>query len=356
MSLLKPERLSAKISRKTVWQLTKIGLAVGLAALIIAQTRPADLRALLQRVHLAWLGISFVFFWGLLGFTTLRYWLLIGRQVTLPNLFSVIILQNAISNFLAGSAGAASYVAMLKGEHQIKMTQSLASLVLARAGDLLAVWVALALSSWVLWEQIAPLRWLVLLLLVSIAGGLLALALTIALRHTFVEAIRRLMTRFHLHGNPFCQRGLQILTTLADQEPRAWSPLLEPAMLYGGLILVTTIGWAYCNTRALAIPLGLWPIVFMVSLTQLMAIIPIQVFGGLGVYDVTTMYLYGLFGITQPLVAPAVIGGRLIFYGMNLLTLLYLPLEGRLRNENQITYPNGLREVGDWRLEIGDSS
>ena len=56
-------------------------------------------------------------------------------------------------------------------------------------------------------------------------------------------------------------------------------------------------------------------------------VVPVQVFGGLGVTDITTMYLLGLFGINQPQLAATIIGLRIIFYAANLLLLLYLPLD-----------------------------
>jgi len=77
--------------------------------------------------------------------------------------------------------------------------------------------------------------------------------------------------------------------------------------------------------RAFAMPIGTWPIVFVISLTQLLAIVPIQVFGGLGVYEFTSIYLYGLFGISQSEAAALVLGIRIILSVLSLALLLYLP-------------------------------
>jgi uncharacterized membrane protein YbhN (UPF0104 family) len=64
-----------------------------------------------------------------------------------------------------------------------------------------------------------------------------------------------------------------------------------------------------------------------------MGIIPIQAFGGLGVCDVMSMYLYGLFGINQPEIAAILIGSRIIFYVVYGVMLLYIPIESWLNRK-----------------------
>jgi uncharacterized membrane protein YbhN (UPF0104 family) len=284
-------------------------------------------------VSWAWLLAGFVAFGATTWFSTRRYWILIGRQVTFPQLLSLVILQNAVSNFVASGAGAVSYVAMLRSEHRVRVSQGITSLLLAKVGDLSAVGLALALSGWVVWERIAALRGLVVALVALIAGGLLTFVLVIVLRQRFVAAARWLLHRLGLTRAPFCDRALNLLSALAEQDARGLYPLLAPVMGYSCLMLILTFAVAYWLVRAFDVPISVMPIVFMVSLTQLMAIIPIQVFGGLGVYDVTMMYLYGLFGISQSEIAPVLVGARVVFYVYNLLLLLYVPLAARLHRE-----------------------
>jgi len=85
--------------------------------------------------------------------------------------------------------------------------------------------------------------------------------------------------------------------------------------------------------RLFAVSIGAWPVLFIISLIQLLSIIPIQVFGGLGVYEVTSLYLYGLFSISRPEIVPVIISSRIYLYLLNLLLLLYLPLDSRLGRE-----------------------
>jgi uncharacterized membrane protein YbhN (UPF0104 family) len=73
----------------------------------------------------------------------------------------------------------------------------------------------------------------------------------------------------------------------------------------------------------------------MLVLAQITVIIPIQVFGGLGIYDITNLYLYSLFGFEQAQMAAVIIGIRLIFYLINALVFLYVPIQGWLQRHVQ---------------------
>lgn len=69
-------------------------------------------------------------FGGITWIYACRYWILIGRQVGFSQVFGVV-LQTAISNLIATSAGAVSYVTMLRGAHQVTLSRGIKLLLLA---------------------------------------------------------------------------------------------------------------------------------------------------------------------------------------------------------------------------------
>ena len=75
--------------------------------------------------------------------------------------------------------------------------------------------------------------------------------------------------------------------------------------------------------------------IWMMALTQLIGFIPILVFGGLGVNDITAMYLYSLLGVRQELVAPIVIAARIYLYLLNISLLPYLALGEASASDNE---------------------
>ena len=117
------------------------------------------------------------------------------------------------------------------------------------------------------------------------------------------------------------------LTAFADQEIDQSKLSIGALTGYSVLTLVTMLLFAYCSLRIFDVRIDIWPVIFVVSLTQIMTLVPIQVFGGLGLYDFTYLYLYGLFGIGGPQFAAVVVGLRICFYLTNLvlLALIVLP-------------------------------
>jgi uncharacterized membrane protein YbhN (UPF0104 family) len=68
---------------------------------------------------------------------------------------------------------------------------------------------------------------------------------------------------------------------------------------------------------------------------QFISIIPIQIFGGLGVSELTLVYLFSLFGVTQVDIPAIVVALRALFYLFNLAVLVYLPVDALL---NKLKY------------------
>ncbi|MFL5802212.1 MAG: YbhN family protein, partial [Roseiflexaceae bacterium] len=290
--------------RRAIWNMLKIALAVILIGIILSQTSTADLIALWRQISLPWLLGSVLAFYAMIWSMARRYWLLIGKSVAFPEFLSLVIVQTVVGNMIATSAGALSYVAILRSKHQIEIHQGLASLVISRLGDVLALFVALACSSWAIWPQIAVLHWLVAGLAAGLAGVLLAATLIVLLRQRFIAFVERSARLLRLDRLRITRRMIQILADLAQRDLQGPRGHLGAFIGYSALTLMLMFAFGYCNTRMFGVPIGAWSILFMLALTQIIALIPIQVFGGLGVYDLTSMYLYSLFGFGQSQIAP----------------------------------------------------
>jgi uncharacterized membrane protein YbhN (UPF0104 family) len=259
---------------------------------------------------------------------------LVDGRITFPQALGLVIVQTVTTNLVGTVAGAASYIAMLRQRYNVEVGKGIASLLLARFGDILALTVALTVSIRVLWVQLAGLRDLILLLLMAMGGFVVVFGLVFVLRARIVVRIRRVLAVLPLKRSNFVYRAADGLAGLAEQHPEQLRRLIGPFLAYSGIAQALAFGFAFCMIRLFVIPVGPWSVMFVTTLTQLMALVPIQVLGGLGVTDVTVMYLYSLFGVSQRELAPVVIGGRMVFYVLNLLLLLYLPLERRMAHDS----------------------
>jgi uncharacterized membrane protein YbhN (UPF0104 family) len=161
------------------------------------------------------------------------------------------------------------------------------------------------------------------------------------LRRQLVEIAGRILDKFHLHKKAVVRRIFAGLTAFSNQEIDQSRLSIGPLTGYSVLTLGTMLLFAYSSLQIFGVRIDIWPVIFVVSLTQIMTLVPIQVFGGLGLYDFTYLYLYGLFGIDRSEFAPVIVALRLCFYLTNLvlLALILLPrgLVTRLLLKNQIS-------------------
>lgn len=310
---------------RSVWNAAKIALALLLIGFVVHQVRVDDLVDMIVHTSLTWLLLGCLFYCGTTWFLAVRYWLLIERQVSLFRLLAVVVVQNAITNFAAGGLGAVSYVAVLRGEHELPMRRGVVSLLFAKVGDLVALFLALAASSYFLWTQIDPLHLVVLALLLFLALGLVVLLLAILCRDRLGNLACSLGARLEYKTSPLLAKIQSFLSELASLGTDTLCSCMSSLLWSSCLVTVCSAFWIYCIVQAFAIPLGWGQVVFVVSLTLLMSIVPVQVLGGLGVYEVTSIYLYGLFGVASSEAAALVVGIRILLSVLTLVSLLYLP-------------------------------
>jgi uncharacterized membrane protein YbhN (UPF0104 family) len=313
-----------------LWNIFKTILALALIGLVFSKTDLAQLAGLAGRVSPGWLLLDLVLFIALTLIKTGQYHALTGREVQYGRLLNIIILQNAVSNFVASSAGIASFLTLMKAEQGIKLRTGAASLVIAKMGDLLAVALFLALTTALAGGQVPVLRDLAILLLLGITLAVGVFLLTIFLRQRFIGLLRSVLASIHLLRLPLVQKGVEALQFLADQEDGVIFRSLRLGSAYSLVYMAVTFAWSYCNLRVFSVVIP-WNVVgFVTALMQLISWVPIQVFGGLGITETTLVYLYGSFGLPQPEMAAVSIGLRLLLYFLSLVVLAYVPLSGLL--------------------------
>ena len=333
MTVLNEVRQHQQLKKRASWPYVKIALAVGLMSLVLSQVSVKSLAATWERVSLSWFLASILAFYGSIWLMARRYWILIGRRVTFPQLLNVVLLQTVAGNLVATGVGFASYIGILRRKYRVEVSYGLVSIVLARFGDLSALLIALAFASWVVWPQIVTMHVAVVLTISCMIALIVLFSLILLLRQQLVVILARIFHKLHLDRKSFVQRVLNTLTTLSDQKIEQPGVIIGAFVGYSLLILGMMLLFAYCSLQIFAVQIDIWPIIFVVSLTQVVALVPFHVFGGLGLYDVSYLYFYGLFGIDRAEFAAVIVGLRLLFYLANFLLLFVIPLRTWLRHE-----------------------
>ena len=304
----------------------KIIFAIALTGFVLSNTDLNELKIVLANASIGWAALTFFFYVLLTLIKAFQYYFLLNEEVTYPQVLNVVVLQNAVTNFLATSAGIASYLTLFHVEYGVKVSRAAVVFLLTKIGDLIAIWILLLISSWLVWPQVTALHVPVILLLAGMGIVMVILIIAINLRQRFVEFSKAIVDRLGLSHFRIVRKGMDILQTLGDQEQASVIRKIKLVLITSSLYLAVGFLCIYSSLRIFNLKIGIPPILFSNALLQVISYLPIQIFGGLGVNEFSNMFLYGLFNIPAAVLSPVLIGSRIMFYLMNLLILLYLPI------------------------------
>ena len=171
-----------KINSSLIWNILRILLAFGLVYFVFSKTDIAELTLTLKNASLSWLFIGSGLYLLLTLLKALQYYTLLQEELTYPQVLNLVVWQNAVSNFFVSGAGVLTYITTTRMEYQLKISRSVTVFLLTKAGDLIAIWLALVISSSLVWTQIEVVQGAVLFLIAAI-GVIVALCLlTVLLR------------------------------------------------------------------------------------------------------------------------------------------------------------------------------
>jgi uncharacterized membrane protein YbhN (UPF0104 family) len=311
---------------KTILNVIKILIAVLLAGYILSKTDINTLLALHEKIVLPYLVGTFIIYASLTLLKAFRYQSMIPQRTDYPRVLNIVVMQNAISNFFANSAGIASYLALFRVEEKVKLGRSSLVLIITKLGDLFAVWAVMLICSILLWDQTIRLHG-VLVLAESIIGlGFIAFFAALFLRKPFISFFNSVLARLHLTKYAMFNQAAQIMEAFADMEQGSILRIVAIAFGLSILNFLLILVWMVLSLRVFGFQAQAWVILFVSGILQLLSFFPVSIFGGLGVTEVTSLYFYSLFGIDQAQLSAVLVGWRILFYLTNLFVLLYLPV------------------------------
>lgn len=328
------------ISMKTVssfWNLLKVILAIALLFFVFSKTNLPDLTKTLQNISVPWLTVSVILFILVTLLKALQYHILMHEKMSYFQVLNLIVWQNVVSNYLMTGAGVVTYVTMTRMEHEMKISRSMTAFLLTKIGDLMAIGLTLLFSAVLLGSQIARLQGIVWFLLFMVGALVLVFFLSVFFRQKFVFWLANLLSHTPLSGSNLVQRALDYVQSLANMDPDKVMNMLGRLFLCSLVYLGASMAWVYASYAVFHLQLEPVKFVFVSVLMQLISYIPIVVFGGLGLTETSSLYLFGVFGISQASLAPVLVGNRILFYLLNLLPLIYLPLYEILQRNKRKT-------------------
>jgi len=311
-------------NRSAFWNILKVLFAMILFGFVFSKTELHRLPALFESISIRWLIFSTFLFLSLTLLKALQYYALVREKVTYAQVLNVVILQNAVSNYLASSAGIASYLTLFRMEHDVKVSRSLITFLLVKMGDLIVLWPALFFSSLLVWSHIGAIKDITIGLLFGIGAVILVLIFTLIFRRRFILFLNSILTWSRFPQIQIIRKALDALQTFSEVELGKLSGRLTLVFLFSVGYFALSVFWYYSTFMVFNFHMDISPLVFTNVLIQLISYFPIQVFGGLGVTETGSLFLWEQFGVGQSVLAPILVGSRILFYIINLIPLIYL--------------------------------
>jgi len=317
---------SRKSGISSLWSFLKIVLALGLVIYVLSRSEPSKLISVLRNASSFWLLTSAVLYLLLTFLKALQYYVLMREKLTYPQVLNVIVWQNAVSNFFLAGAGVAAYITVTRIEHEVKISRSVTTFLLTKAGDLIAIWLVLMISSKFVWSEIGALQTPVVILLIGIGFIILFFFLTILFRQRFLSLLGGTLKWAKIPRVRLIEEAMSYLQGLANMDQNKVLNTFGMLFFYSLMYLMVSIIFIYANLAIFHVEPQVPAVMFVSALIQLVSYFPVGVFGGLGITETSALYFWSFFAIPQDVLAPALIGIRLIFYIFNLIPLIYLPV------------------------------
>ena len=313
--------------RGWVWDGFKVILALGLLGYAISITDLSEITALGSRISPIWLVYTLLTFFMMTLLKALQYNFITGGKVEYFRVLGIVVIQNALSNFVATTAGIASYMTMMGAEKDVRLGKATLSFFIVKMADLIAVLILLVFSLIMSWP-VPNSIWRVLLVICAIIISILLMFFsTIIFREQIVDLIRRIVLKLKIGHWHFVDQILALLGSLSKQNSSRIMKLLGISIGISLIYMSVTILWGYARLRTFSFVGDFGIVALITCILQLASWVPVFVFGGLGISESISVYFFGAFGFDRSNVAAVLIAVRVLIYLMNALTLLYLPLE-----------------------------
>jgi hypothetical protein len=106
------------------WNAIKILFSIVLVGYFFSWVNLSDVLLVWERIHFPYLSVTVILYVLLTLFKAYNYQALLQQNTNYFRILNIAIVQNSLSNFLANSAGIASYLGLLRFEENVKIRQS----------------------------------------------------------------------------------------------------------------------------------------------------------------------------------------------------------------------------------------
>lgn len=300
-------------------------ITIVLLAILLSQVNVADVVTTLTSSNPLYLVAGFFLYACSYVFRTLRFRFLLNGEVRMRDLFNIVCVHNMMNNLLPARTGELSYIYLLNKVHGRNTGEGIATLVIARVFDFIAIG-GIFLCAVVILQRLpdAATQSALYALIAVLLSVVIIIILLKSDKSKILVAIGNLFGRYKQDKNPV---GGYILCKLHEAAD-SFDALSSADMRFHLKVFTTTFGlWVslytfyYCMALAMHMDIGYIPAVFASSFAVFTTVLPIQGVGGFGTIEGGWAIGFILVGVPDTVAVASA-------FGFHLIMLIYTTLFG----------------------------
>jgi len=258
-------------------------ITVILVALLFTQIDLKDVITTLQNINPIYLLAGFMVYTCSYFFRAWRFHILLNREVGLKDLFDIECVHNAVNNLLPARTGELSYVYLLKRINNKTTGEGIATLVVARIFDLIALIILFFIATFLIIaipKIILDALWIIAIFAFFL---LIILVLILTRGEKFVIGVQNVVRKLHCENNRgvnyLIRKGFETVESLDKiQMKKSFAALIASSLLIWGfnyfIVYLLMIGMNFQISILLVILGG--------TFILLTTVLPIQGIAGFG--------------------------------------------------------------------------
>ncbi len=131
---------------RTVTILSALAITIVLVFFLLSQIRICDFIIILSKINLLYLFFAFIPYVCAYFLRALRFYILLNREISVKDLFSIVCLHTFMNNILPARTGELTYIYLLKLRNK-KISEGIATLAFARFFDFISISLLFIISS-----------------------------------------------------------------------------------------------------------------------------------------------------------------------------------------------------------------
>ena len=310
--------------KKVIAKLSAVITTIILVAILLSQISLSDIATTITNIDPIYLVIGFIIYICCYLLRTIRFYILLNKKVSIKDLFAIVCVHNMANNILPARTGEVSYVYLCKKLHNISVGEGVASLMVARMFDFIAISLLFLLSAMSiknLPDMIYNVVWGIAVLLIVVVLLLIGL---LYFGKSWLVRVKKIVDTFgirHFRSTQYLLRKMEEMESSFKYAKPTRIIVMAGILSVFISLLVYLVTFVLVNAMGLNLPIQ--HVIIGSTISMFTILLPIQGVGGFGTIEGGWAVGYMAIGIPKQI---AIASG----FGVHIISFIYTLIMGIL--------------------------